>query len=57
MTKTVQEHLNEVSYDELKRYKPTQFAIEYVNFIKLVNGEQGERTLPLLCTIRWQIVW
>ena len=42
MTKTVQEYLNEVSYDELKRYKPTQFAIEYANFIKLVNGEQGE---------------
>ena len=42
MTKTVIEYLKEVDYDKLNQYKPTQFAIEFVNFIKLVNGSQGE---------------
>lgn len=42
MAKTVIEYLKEVDYDKLNQYKPTQFAIEFVNFIKLVNGSQGE---------------
>lgn len=42
MAKTVQDYLNEVDYKELEKYKPSQFAIEFVNFIKLVNGSSGE---------------
>lgn len=35
--------LNNFSYEEFfKDYKPTDFALEYVNFIKLVNGSLGE---------------
>ena len=33
MSKTVQDFLSEVSYESLKTYKPTQFAVEYINFI------------------------
>lgn len=43
MTKTVQEYLNDVNYKQLETYKPSQFAIEFINFIKLVNGSQGKR--------------
>ncbi|WP_395147154.1 hypothetical protein ACF3N0_00120 [Moraxella atlantae] len=42
MSKTVQEYLQEVSYKEDISYVPSQFAIEFVNFIKLVNGNEGE---------------
>lgn len=42
MAKTVQEYLKEVDYQILQSYKPSQFAIEFVNFIKLVNGSTGE---------------
>lgn len=42
MSKTVQEYLNEVSYKNDVSYIPSQFAIEFVNFIKLVNGNDGE---------------
>lgn len=35
--------LNDFSYEEFfKGYLPTQFALEYVNFIKMVNGSLGE---------------
>lgn len=35
--------LNRVDYQKLKEnYIPSPFAIEFVNFIKLVNGEEGE---------------
>lgn len=36
--------LDEVSYEELNSpaYKPTTFALEFMNFIKLANGVQGE---------------
>ena len=36
--------LNEISYDPLDdaSYVPTQFALEFITFIKLVNGEKGE---------------
>ena len=49
MSKTVQDFLSEVSYESLKTYKPTQFAVEYINFIKLVNGSEGEEnTTPIM---------
>lgn len=42
MSKTVQEWLSEVDYSDYDNYVPSAFALEYVNFIKLVNGAEGE---------------
>jgi len=41
-SKTVVEHLNNISYKEDTSYVPSLFALEFINFIKLVNGESGE---------------
>lgn len=41
-TKTVEDWLNEVSYSVDSSYVPSDFALELVNFIKLVNGNEGE---------------
>lgn len=38
----VEQYLNSVSYDVPKGYVPSDFALEFVTFIKLVNGTQGE---------------
>lgn len=45
-SKTVDDYLNEVSYSWLnsKEYIPTKFALSFMNFIKLVNGGQGEES-------------
>ncbi|ELA08268.1 phage protein [Moraxella macacae 0408225] len=49
MSKTVQEWLNEVDYSNYGNYTPSQFALEFVNFIKLVNGSEGEEnTTPVV---------
>ena len=40
--KTVDEWLNDISYDENPNYVPSAFALEFLSFIKLVNGTQGE---------------
>ena len=40
--KTVEDYLNEVVYEEDAGYIPSAFALEFVNFIKLVNGPEGE---------------
>ncbi len=40
--KTVDEWLNEISYVPDPNYVPSEFALEFVSFIKLVNGERGE---------------
>ena len=40
--KTVDEWLNDISYDEDPNYVPSAFALEFLSFIKLVNGTQGE---------------
>lgn len=45
IAKTVEEYLNEVNYKEVNKYKPSAFALAYVNFIKLVNGEEGEENI------------
>lgn len=48
-TKTVDEWLNAVSYSEDPNYIPSQFAVAFVNFIKLVNGGAGEENVtPVL---------
>ena len=39
---TVEEWLNTVDYSLDDDYVPSEFALEFVNFIKLVNGGEGE---------------
>ena len=40
--KEVDDYLNEISYALPVDYVPSDFALEFVTFIKLVNGEDGE---------------
>lgn len=40
--RTVEQWLNSVSYADDPNYVPSEFALEFVTFIKLVNGAQGE---------------
>lgn len=47
--KTVDEYLNDVNYALLEKEIPSDFALEFINFIKLVNGSRGEENeSPLL---------
>ena len=41
-TQTVDAWLDEVTYEPDSSYIPSIFALEFVNFIKLVNGTEGE---------------
>lgn len=38
----VEDYLNATRYDDDVNYVPSEFALEFVTFIKLVNGQQGE---------------
>jgi predicted phage terminase large subunit-like protein len=38
----VEDYLNQTDYSVHPDYVPSDFALEFVTFIKLVNGEQGE---------------
>lgn len=38
----VEEYLNHTDYSDDLSYVPSDFALEFVTFIKLVNGQQGE---------------
>ena len=42
MVLSVDDHLNQISYAEDRNYVPSDFAIQYVNFIKQVAGPDGE---------------
>ena len=44
MKKTLDELLNEVDYSYLNStdYTPSEFALTFMNFVKLVNGKEGE---------------
>jgi phage terminase large subunit-like protein len=42
IAKSVEEYLNGISYANDPTYIPSPFALEFINFIKLVNGEEGE---------------
>lgn len=49
MPKTVDEYLNEVDYKSLKNYKPSEFAINYMNFVKIVNaGKDDIQSSPII---------
>lgn len=39
---TVEDYLNQISYEVPAGYTPSPFALEFVLFIKLVNGVEGE---------------
>lgn len=41
----VEDFLNATSYEVDPTYVPSDFALEFVNFIKLVNGDEGEENL------------
>jgi len=46
---SVEQHLNAINYGDDSNYVPSDFALEFINFIKLVNGEKGEENLtPVL---------
>ena len=47
IAKDVDEWLNDVNYAEMNDgfYVPSAFALKFTNFIKLVNGEEGEQNL------------
>lgn len=48
-TKTIDSYLADIQYGNDADYIPSDFALEFVNFIKLVNGGQGEENLtPVL---------
>jgi predicted phage terminase large subunit-like protein len=49
---TVESYLNNVSYLNDPNYVPSDFALEFVNFIKLVNGVDGEENLTPLVHYR-----
>ena len=40
--RTVEEWVNSVNYSSYDDYVPSKFALEFVTFIKLVNGSEGE---------------
>ena len=40
--KTVDEWLNSCSYEDDPTYVPSEFALEFISFVKLVNGDRGE---------------
>ena len=48
--KQLEDHLLEVDYNKLNTdYLPSHFALEFINFIKLVNGAGGEEnTSPVI---------
>lgn len=41
--KTLDEWLDEVDYTNFEDYRPSEFALMYLQFIKLVNGKEGEQ--------------
>ena len=48
MNKTVDDYLNEVDYSVDPLYVPSEFALEFVSFLKLVNGGKGEEHKTLV---------
>lgn len=44
-TRTVEDWVNGVDYSDDPNYIPSDFSLEFINFIKLVNGAEGEENL------------
>jgi len=51
--KTVVEWLNEVDYSSFDGYVPSEFALEFINFIKMVNGDKGEENASPVIHYKW----
>jgi predicted phage terminase large subunit-like protein len=48
-SRKVEDHLRDISYADDPNYVPSDFALEFVNFIKLINGPEGEEnTTPVV---------
>lgn len=45
---TVEQYLNKVDYSIDPHYVPSDFALEFINFIKLVNGTGTENKTPVV---------
>jgi len=45
---TVEQHLNSISYGSDEFYIPSEFALEFVNFIKLVDEGESENKTPVV---------
>ena len=50
--KSVDEYLNSVSYEDDPNYVPSEFALNFINFIKLVNGSRGEENKTPIVHLR-----
>lgn len=48
MPKSVEDYLNEIDYSELAHYVPSQFAINYINFVKIISAENPDMMTPPL---------
>ena len=46
--KKVEDYLNNISYEVDPNYVPSDFALEFVNFIKLVDGGASENKTPVV---------
>lgn len=47
-TKSISELLNEVDYDSLKNYEPSQATLEFINFIQLCEDGKVENKTPIV---------
>lgn len=52
MKKSVDDYLNETNYHDYSSYIPTPFALDFVNFIKQVNGKEGEENKTPITHLR-----
>lgn len=48
IVKTVDQYLNELRYDDLNSYVPSEFALNMVNLIKLIEGGSPENKSPVV---------
>ena len=51
--KSVEDWLREVDYSDDKNYVPSEFALEFINFIKMVNGDRGEENSSPVAHFKW----
>ena len=46
--KTVEDYLNETDYSNTDNYKPSDFALGFINFMKLVDGGESPNKTPVV---------
>jgi len=51
--KTVEDWLRDVDYGDDPNYVPSEFALEFINFIKMVNGDRGEENASPVIHFKW----